>query len=76
MDWSFFSTSSKILFHHELDSSPLLSYDPHPASEINQGILNYNGHIVATAGKDGLVKISHIEKRKELMTLSEQGVVG
>ena len=76
MNWSFFTTSTRAVFHHELDSSPVFCLDPHSETQINQGVLNFNGHVIATAGKDGYTKITHIKNRKELVNLFEpSGVI-
>lgn len=75
MNWSFYSTSTKAIFHHDLDSEPVFSLDPHPGSFIQDSQLNFNGHVIATGGKDGYVKITHIKNKKEIVNLFEPSQV-
>ena len=68
------STSRNILFHKLEKAEAQFSLSPHNA-EVNDARLNLNCHVVATAGADGLLKVSHIEKGQELLSLVEPGSV-
>jgi len=74
MSWSFLSSSRIVVFHSDLEAEPLTQLSPHPG-DINTAIFNHNGQVVATGGADGSVRITHIQKRLEVVNLGEQNTV-
>jgi hypothetical protein len=75
MNWTFYSASTRLVFHHEIDSSPVFFLDPHPDSHINQATLNFNNLAVATGGKDGRAKLTSIKARREIYDLTDSNSV-
>jgi WD40 repeat protein len=74
MNWTFLSSSKSVLFHNDLESDPITQVTPH-TGDINSAIFNHNGHVVATGGVDGSVRVTHIQKKLEILNLVEHGPV-
>ena len=68
------SVSKSLYVHNEKEKLPNRVFTPH-IGDINCCQFNHNGHVVATGGVDGVIKLTHVAREAELQSLSDQNKV-